>query len=566
MISITNFENMIDSKIVDRAREYYKNGFVEYITELEEDHFTAIVSGTENYEVEIRLHDGEIQEHFCDCPYDHGEFCKHEVAVLFSILQQYKTIDIVEESQKTKSKAKAKPKQKVDFSKILDTISHEELKKFVLDYTSTDRNFNNAFISNFAVISGNDSFELYQGQIKDIYRSGKDRYGFIERYQMKKVGNQLLAFLSDIEKYIDQGNLITVFYRSSALLEESIAATQFCDDSDGYLSSLIDGSFSALETIALSELPEDLRKEIMSYCFEVFDKNKFKGWGWHEAMLVLSGKFVKNKKEAEQILIRISGNSEKDNDYGVEKLENLKYDTLLKWKGIDEAEKFLNGNLHNTELRSKAISIAIHNFEYGKAKEIAKEGVVLDRKERPGLVKKWYNHLLKIAELENDQEYIVLYARYLLKDNFYPERDYYEILKKHVAEENWQEFVDEMISDILKQERYRGKYELAASLYIREKRWTNLFELVKKSQSIHFLEMYEEYIKHLFLPEIINLYIQYINSVIDEASSRSNYKSICIYLKKIKKMGAEDKVKEMVQRFKVTFPKKKALIDELDKV
>lgn len=569
MISITNFEEYIESKIVDRGREYYGDGYVENIEEIKENYFTAVVSGSEDYKVHIVLDGNLIEEHFCDCPYDYGEFCKHEVAVLFSILDYYETTVEVEplDSKPQKKKSKKKVKSSKDsVLNILDVISHQELKEFIHDYTATDKNFKNTLIRNFAVVSGTDSFQLYQNQIKDIYKSGKDRYGFIDWNQMRRVGNQLLAFLSEIGQYIDQGNLVTAFNRSSALLEESVAATQFCDDSNGYLSELINGSFNVLNTIALSELPEDFRKKIMSYCLDVFDKQKFEGWEWHEGMLVLAGKFIKNKKEAEDILIRIPKKSSDKDDYGFETLQILKYDILLKWMTKFEAEEFLNENLQNSELRAKAISNAVNSFEYEKAKKIAREGIHFDIKERPGLVRKWYNHLLVIAELENDKENIILYARYLLKDNFYPKRDYYKILKEHVAEQDWNKFVDEMISDILKQDKYHGKYELTASLYIREKRWTNLFELIRQSRSIHFLEAYEEHVKTLFPKEIINLYVEYVNAVIEEASSRSNYKSACSYLKKIKKMGAEERVKEMVDHFKAKFPKKRALIDELDQV
>lgn len=45
-------------------------------------------TGTDVYEVEIHF-DGElVSEHFCDCPYDMGWWCKHEVACLFAIRER----------------------------------------------------------------------------------------------------------------------------------------------------------------------------------------------------------------------------------------------------------------------------------------------------------------------------------------------------------------------------------------------------------------------------------------------------------------------------------------------
>jgi uncharacterized Zn finger protein len=50
------------------------------------------VDGSEIYEVEVRLdEDGEILDIAYDCPYDWGEICKHQVAVLLAVRKQLET-------------------------------------------------------------------------------------------------------------------------------------------------------------------------------------------------------------------------------------------------------------------------------------------------------------------------------------------------------------------------------------------------------------------------------------------------------------------------------------------
>ena len=85
-MNLDNFEDIIEAKIVDRGFSYYEQ---DQITELEQvirGEFCAIVIGTEEYSVYIKLNEEQkVIEHSCDCPYDWGEVCKHEVAVLYYI-------------------------------------------------------------------------------------------------------------------------------------------------------------------------------------------------------------------------------------------------------------------------------------------------------------------------------------------------------------------------------------------------------------------------------------------------------------------------------------------------
>lgn len=85
-ININNFEQHIESKIIDRGFDYYEQDYIQSFEQLEKGEFSAGVSGSDNYSVFIKLNDKyKIVEHNCDCPYDWGDYCKHEVAVLYMI-------------------------------------------------------------------------------------------------------------------------------------------------------------------------------------------------------------------------------------------------------------------------------------------------------------------------------------------------------------------------------------------------------------------------------------------------------------------------------------------------
>lgn len=71
--------------ILERGRVYFSGG---HVVELEEEGFLvcAKVSGSQEYQVEIRSDSDGVLRMACDCPYaERGENCKHMAAVLFAL-------------------------------------------------------------------------------------------------------------------------------------------------------------------------------------------------------------------------------------------------------------------------------------------------------------------------------------------------------------------------------------------------------------------------------------------------------------------------------------------------
>lgn len=78
-----NWKKLFSKTILDRGYQYYSEGTVEDI-DISDKLITAVVWGSEGYEVEITLSDGEIEDMCCSCPYAaDGEYCKHMAAVLY---------------------------------------------------------------------------------------------------------------------------------------------------------------------------------------------------------------------------------------------------------------------------------------------------------------------------------------------------------------------------------------------------------------------------------------------------------------------------------------------------
>lgn len=564
-IPLNQFEQYIDETILKRGLQYFKKGHVHEPEEISPGKYEAIVEGTEDYTVQLTLKNGIITEHVCDCPYDFGPVCKHVAAVIFYLQQ-----DELEPNKKTKKAksgqtAKAAKRKTVaqQVDELLEKASHEELKQFVREKASQNAPFRNLFLSSFAQHNSDESKELYVKQVKSILKTASDRHGFIDWSASRLVGNAVYNLLQSAQKQINNRNYKSAVFICTAVMEQMTEALQYSDDSNGDIGGSVDAAYEMLYTIAQEKSSEEIRKLIIEYCFTSFDRQIYSGWGWHIGVLHLAALLLKTDEETERIFKQIE--KAQRSDYEREEAQSIKYDILLKTKGETAAEKYLEQNITNSNLRREAIQKALKKKNFEKAISLAKDGVNFDLKDKPGLAKEWYDWLLKIAQAQNDSERIIEYARLLFIDNFRNEQDYYQILKQHVKPEKWVAFIESVIQDITTEKRWLDT-GLIASIFIKEEWWDRLLELVKKSPDLNTIDHYGKYLSKNYSDEIVELYANGITKYMKNSMGRDHYQNACRYIRKIIKLGARDKANEIISYLRTEYPQRKALMEELAKV
>lgn len=567
-IPLNQFEQYIDGTILKRGLQYFKKGHVHEPEEIGPGEYEAIVEGTENYTVQLTIKNGKITEHVCDCPYDMGPVCKHVVAVIYYLQQ-----DELELNKKAKKAKRAKTGQTAKpveqktvaqrIEELLDKATHDELKQFIREMATQNAQFRNLFLSSFAQHNSDESKELYVKQLKSILKTASDRYGYIDWSAARLVGDAVDNLLETAQKQISNRNYKSAVFICTAVMEQMTEAIEYSDDSNSDISEGISTAYEMLYTIAKEQLSEEIRKLIIEYCFTSFDKQIYSGWEWHIGVLRLASLLLKTEEETELIFKQIE---KVQGSYFVrEEAQCIKYDIILKTKGESAAEKYLEQNITNSNLRREAIQKALKKKNYEKAVSLAKDGVKYDMKDRPGIAMEWYDWLLKIAQAQNDSERIIEYARLLFIDNFKKEQDYYKILKQHVKPEEWVAFVESIIKDITTKNQWLDT-DLIASIFIKEEWWDRLLELVKKSPDLNTIEYYEKYLSKHFAGEIVELYANCILEYIEKNMGRNHYQNACRYIRKIMKLGARDKANGIISFLRAEYPKRKALMEELNKV
>lgn len=563
-IPLHEFEQIIDQTILKRGLSYFKKDYVSELTEITVGEYEAIVLGSEEYTVQLEVKNNIITEHNCNCPYDMGPVCKHIVAVIFYLQQDVLGLD-QKSPAKTKRKSAAKTKSITQqVNGILKALSDQELKDFVQDSCKNDRKFRNYFLASFGHLSEDQSKSFYQKQIKSILKTAAGRDGFIYWSDMKYMVQSIDPFLNNAEKYIENNSYRNAIHISTALLEEITGALQYGDDSSGDIGGIIHFVMEMLYKIASSELPIKVRKELFNYCIDAFQKGLYPDWDWHLDMLEIACKVVEDEKDVDTILNCIDTIH---GEYEWERAQHFKLEVIRKFKGVSEVLTFIDQNINNYRIRKEEIALALQNKNYERAIKLSKDGIVHDQKDKPGLVKEWYNWLLKIAQAQNDKSKIIEYARFLCIDNFRSEQDYYQVLKNNIEENNWHSFVEEMIRDI-KTSPKRGWVNtgLIRNIYIKEQWWDRLFLLLKQNVSLHSLEQDEKYLSKDYAPEFVQLYSENITHYLQHNVGRKHYQTVCRYLRRMKKLGGGAQVNLLIENFRKEYPQRRALMDELSRV
>ena len=116
---------LFEYNILDRGMDYFEDDRVT-VKEISENQILADVEGSEDYNIRIRLENGEIAAMRCDCPYaTSGAKCKHMAAVLYATAKKYDSL-----SQSTEDRE--------SLPNAIATLPREMLEKLLFELAEKD--------------------------------------------------------------------------------------------------------------------------------------------------------------------------------------------------------------------------------------------------------------------------------------------------------------------------------------------------------------------------------------------------------------------------------------------
>ena len=578
-IPLNEFEQHIDEDILKRGLRYFKKGCVTSVDELSGGEYEAIVEGSDTYIVQLHVKNGSVTTFNCTCPYDWGPVCKHEVAVMFYLQQDElglkakkksttKTSTLSDVAGKEKKAVKKKRTIREQLEEILEKLSPEEMRSYIGEFCGKDKTFRDLFLAQYLHLIQPVTQEIYSKQIRAVLKSASGRYGYIDYAGARQVGNSMYQLYQLAEKAMNAGSWREAMYMGRAIMEEMTIAIERGDDSNGDLGGSIDNGQDILFRIAQECTDSGIRSELFEYSIDAYHRELFEGWDWHYNMLDLAIELQKTEDEKMRILHYLDQIKPKNDgwDFRYEEAQKQRLKLIRKTEGKIRANDYLEANITNSDFRRELILKAIEEKNYAKAVALAEKGIAADRKDKPGLAAEWKWHLLNVYQLQNDSEKSVELARNLfLYSGRFSTKEMYNIMKKYVPAADWNVFFEQLVADRIKSEQWVSFYTIA-DMYTWENQWEKLLSLLIKNPSIDNISHVEKYLAKQNAEQLVDLYSKEIQVFIEKNISRSHYRTACKYIRRMKKLGVQDKTEELIAFLRSTYPQRRALMEELDKV
>ncbi len=565
-MTIKDFELNIPPEILERGKDYYNNKHIVSLNENEPGMWSAVVVGTEDYNVNIEIDNDEVEYWECDCPFE-GEVCKHVAAVLYAISKN-------EPQEKKAAKDKTGKKKKVnDIDTIFEKTSKDELREFIVSQFSQNRNLRNSFTSHFAEYIGGNSVSKYKTLIKNIIHTAEDRAGFVDYRSARQLTLNLMSLLNQAKMLLEKRNRVESLVIVKAVIEEVPLLARHMDDSDGGIRDILDYAFE-LFSLIIEKAPPELKDRLFQYCTDEYPKLKYHDNDFEEGFLIILPGLITTGEQENIFLKMIDKQIEVEKrkqfpEYGVGSLLKLKYDFLSSGNRKEEAWELIEANKQYSELMKILVDEKIKNKDFIKAVELCFEGIkIAEEKRHPGTVKDWMEKLLSIYERTNNIIEIRKIAGNLFLDQFY-EMNYYKKLKSTYDKEEWKNVCENIIEKVKNKNRI-GSYadaDILAKIFIEENYKERLLKLIQINASrINFVDEYSKYLISAYPDKILSFYEEGIK-VLAKNAGRNIYNEIAGYLKKMKKItGGEEKVNAIIMDFRIIYKNRKAMMEILAKI
>jgi uncharacterized Zn finger protein len=577
MLTLKNFALQISNAIVHRGREYYENGAVVDLDEIEADFWHAGVKGSDIYTVEVKLfRKDKIKSYSCDCPYE-GDVCKHVVAVLFLLREQQTNNAILK---------KGPPKN--DFKGLLQKISLEEYQEFILAHAARDRKFKSLFERHFAdKDSGINVDEKYTKLLRSLIENNS-RGDFIDYRSVHQLANEINELLDEGRELLQKRNFRNAFILVRSVLIEVIELITYCDDSSGYIGDIIHASIELIVVIAEAEkVAADLLEELFDFVGSAIDSPVYFDYGDFAYSMVdvyytLAIKLSKEKMYLDFIDARLKEATVNEFSYRKDYFLVRKIDFLRATGNVSDAEKLVRKNLNVVNVRRGEVSRLIEKNEFHSAKKLIVEGIEIARKkDHLGTVKEWEEELLRVAVLENDKEKIRHYTKLFAFDGGF-DLGYYNQWKNTFSVPEWEEEIEKYIGEKIasvEQQYQKNKssvwyspdtllLDLLSPIYIEEKYWDRLLALMSRETDLDRLLRYHNYLIKIYPVQLLAIYIPAFERKGDVVGNRREYANLAINMEKVIRAIPEgkDKIIAVAEEINRKYPRRPAMIAELNSV
>lgn len=565
-----NWKKLFAIHILERGYDYYCDDAVENM-EISDDIIRADVIGSEDYEVEISLSNGEVTDMYCSCPYAlDGRNCKHMAAVL------YEWSENEEEEKKEEENAintdlfqpaytvNSHKKKLTAVEELVRCANEEDVRSFLAAVLAEDEKLLLRFHNIINKQVTREDINNYIRQVDIIADKYLGRNHFISYYEADGFISELEEIIDeDVCRMIDNGDYLSAFEVMNYIFV--LIGDVDMDDSDGGTSMLADRIYQLWLELLVKVSLEEKRKmfdwftshldgSVIDYLEEYIEQ-------------IIMGEF--EEKEYEQAKLdfiedMIARSERKDSDwsrdYGVGKWAVRYLEMLQEKKASDEQIKEVCKRYwKNSSVRRYYVDICMKKKEYDHVLQILDECILLDKQYR-GLISEYSEKKKEIYLLQGNRSAYIEQLWKLVLEHEPGNLELYRELKKQYTADEW----------LVKREEIYGKlpaYAHVERLYKEEKLYDRLLVYVLNCPGLYALQEYEKVLKKEYPEQILNKYKDEVSKMAVHTSDRKNYAHLVSLLRKMQQMkGGSKLVEQMAAEWKVKYRNRPAMMDELRKL
>lgn len=539
------WKSLFASHILERGYDYYMDGAVVDM-EISENSIDAQVSGYDLYDVEIVFDNDEIEEMYCSCPYaEGGKNCKHMAAVLF----EYDNKDEYNESNET-------------IEDMVNSADESVIRNFLTEILENNERLYIKFKNTVLRHSGKSDISSLKNEINYIVSANSDEGGFIDYRSAWDFCSELMDFIIDNVKPLMEKGYLEETFDLIMYIFKTISDIEI-DDSDGGTSMVTNLCCDILKTV-ISRSDLNMKEKFYSLLIE---QNKGNLMDFFEDMVedILIDEFSEEEfviKNLEFTDKKLKEAEKDEEEWGSNYRAGVWFERhirLMDTNGSDFNDKinYCKAHWKLSKARKFYIDEYINRKEYIKAIDALNESIKLDE-DYSGLIS---DHMYKLMDIykaigDNEKYISVLWELTVQLGNI----NLYKELKNQYTDEEWAEKREILFSQV------KNRF-IVAEFYKEEKLYDRLLNYVVRSNGLFEADKYKNILSKIYPDEILVKYKNELENMAKYTADRKVYREWVYILRQMRKIkGGNKVVNEIINDWKVTYKRRKAMMEELDRL
>lgn len=545
-----NWQKMFAPWILERGRDYWDDGCVESLCQ-DGNTVTAVVSGTEDYDVEIEMGcGGNIEYMSCTCPYaEEGNNCKHIAAVLFAMEEEK------EDQSDIPHNGEGCPN--LPWQEALNGLSPEEMRQILSELAQSDQGLQERIATLHGQLAPEVLEATWEMQIAEITEKYTDRHDYINYDHAYDFFMELDDFLETrLSQLLETGRIMEAFSLACMVFETGME--QDVDDSDGgggVLAGSCEEAWRKLLNQANSRQEQEMYAWYAShthvpewdYGSEVVEQFLYH-WEWSAPLLEQNLRLLDTELTTE-------GNSE----YRMKEVLNWRTNTMAAL-GMEQTaiDRFWAQYRQLPFVRERETELMLDEKNFDGAIRLLKESKELDK----GDVFRVRNHsqkLIAIYQQTGQTEELREELRFQIFSCVQRDLTYIKLYREIIPDEEW----PTLLHQLLRHTTTRSlKYELLAF----GEQYELLFLSIVQEGSFNRLRKYADILCRWSPEQVRDTYVRMLDGVMSQSSDRTMYREAIGYLQRVRQFpdGVET-AKNLADSWRVQFGRRRAMLDELRK-